>query len=116
MNATNSAQLAKCAAVPDTTCSARPRGMSGPPNSATATCTTKARWAGNRDWDALGVCTCLSPLRWTMLHLHGDLVKMLAVQAGRSPQRVHRFLADFSQTRWGTKCKKIRVLALVPIT
>src|SRR5437016_3719551 len=70
MNATNSAQLIKCVAWPDITCSARPRGPSGTPSSAAATCTTKARWAGNRDWDDRCVCTCLSPLRWTMLHMY----------------------------------------------
>src|SRR5262245_6549974 len=63
MNATHSAQLAKRVAVPDITCSARPRGTSGAPGSTTATCTTKARWAGNRDWDDGYVGTCLSPCR-----------------------------------------------------
>jgi tetratricopeptide (TPR) repeat protein len=48
--------------------------------------------------------------------MHGDVMKRLAAPVGRSPQRVHRFLAYFSQTRLGTKCKKIRVLTLVPIT
>jgi DNA-binding winged helix-turn-helix (wHTH) protein len=71
-----------------------PAGPSGTSCSATATCTTKARWVGNRDWDARCVCTCLFPLRWTLLHVHGDVVKMLAVQAGQSPQKVLRFLSD----------------------
>src|SRR5215471_17446914 len=71
MNATSSAQLAKCVAWPDTTCSTRPRGTSGSPGAATATCTTKARWAGNRDCDPLCVCTCLAPLRCAMSHAPG---------------------------------------------
>src|SRR5262245_57196596 len=61
MNATSSAQLSKCVAVPEITCSARPRGALGPPGSAAATCTTNARWAGNWDRDDRYACTC-SPL------------------------------------------------------
>src|SRR5258707_444323 len=66
ITACNSVQLANLAALPDTRCSTRPRGTSDSPASGVASCTIKARWAGNRDWCDCDPFTCLSPWQYAM--------------------------------------------------